>query len=123
MPTTGAAVCWLRTNRAGTRLYSSNTTSNSIGVFDLTNPEAPVEIQQLKLSGLGNALQFSLSTDESTLYVMSSRGDATIPEGQGNLLHMLSVKKDGTVAETASPVVFSEPNDTRPQGVAVVPVS
>jgi len=84
--------------------------------------ENPLQIQNLVLSGPGNVLQFSLSSDEKYLYALSSRGTTSIPEGQGNLLHILTINDDGTVAENVSPVVFNEPNDTRPQGVAVVPV-
>jgi hypothetical protein len=122
VPNSGSAICWVRTNRTGTRLYSTDTTTNSVSVYDLSDPENPRELQNLVLSGQGNVLQFSLSSDEEYLYALSSRGTTSIPEGQGNLLHILTINGDGTVAENASPVVFSEPNDTRPQGVAVVPV-
>jgi 6-phosphogluconolactonase (cycloisomerase 2 family) len=121
VPNSGAAVCWLRTNRAGTRLYTADTVTNSISVYDLTDAENPVQIQELNLSGKGNVLQISLSTDEESLYALSSRGDATIPEGKGNELHILTILPDGQVQEVQNPVVFNEPNDTRPQGVAVVP--
>jgi hypothetical protein len=121
VPNSGSAICWLRTNSTGTRLYSTDTTTNSVSVYDLADPENPRELQNLVLSGQGNVLQFSLSSDEKYLYALSSRGTTSIPEGQGNQLHILTINGDGTVAENASPVVFSEPNDTRPQGVAVVP--
>jgi hypothetical protein len=121
VPNSGAAVCWLRTNRAGTRLYTADTVTNSISVYDLTDPENPVQIQELNLSGEGNVLQISLSTDERSLYALSSRGDAAIPEGKGNELHILNVQPNGQVQEIQAPVIFDEPNDTRPQGVAVVP--
>jgi 6-phosphogluconolactonase (cycloisomerase 2 family) len=121
VPNSGQAICWLRTNRAGTRLYTSDTITNSISVYDLTDAENPVQIQELNLSGLGNVLQFSLSSDEKSLYALSSRGDASIPEGKGNELHVLTIQQNGDVVETGAPVVFDEPNDTRPQGVAVVP--
>lgn len=118
VPNTGAAICWLRTNSAGTRLYSTDTITNSVSVYDLSDPENPVEIQNLVLSGVGNVLQFSLSTDEQFLYALSSRGSASIPEGKGNILHVLKIASDGTVAETdTAAVVFALPAGTRPQGV------
>ncbi|AXC13735.1 hypothetical protein ACPOL_4463 [Acidisarcina polymorpha] len=121
VPNTGAAICWLRTNHAGTRLYTSDTITNSITVYDLSDPYNPVEIQNLVLEGPGNALQFELSSDDSFLYAISSRGSATIPDGQGNALHILKIAKDGSVDETSnSPILFSLPPGTRPQGVAVV---
>jgi len=121
VPNSGQAICWIRINRAGTRLYTSDTATNSISVYDLTDAENPVQIQELNLSGQGNVLQISLSTDEKSLYALSSRGDASIPEGQGNVLHVLTIRENGKVVESEAPVVFHEPNDTRPQGVAVVP--
>jgi 6-phosphogluconolactonase (cycloisomerase 2 family) len=121
VPNSGQAICWLRTNRSGTRLYTSDTGTNSISVYDLTDAENPVQIQELNLSGQGNVLQFSLSTDGQSLYALSSRGDASIPEGKGNELHVLTIQSNGQVVESGTPVVFNEPNDTRPQGVAVVP--
>lgn len=120
VPNSGAAICWLRTNGAGTRLYTSDTGTNSISVYDLSNPEYPVQIQNLVLSGEGDVLQFSLSEDDHYLYALSSRGATSIPEGQGNILHILTVASDGTVAETGTPVVFHLPADTRPQGVLAV---
>jgi len=49
VPTGGAAPCWVRVNRAGTRIYVSDTASAAISVFDSSNPAAPVEIQTLAL--------------------------------------------------------------------------
>lgn len=120
VPNSGKAICWIRTNRAGTRLYTTDTTSNSVSVYDITNPETPVEIQDLVLSGLGDALQFDLSTDEQSLYVLSSRGSDAIPQGQGNELHSLSIASDGKISETLAPIIFHVPENTRPQGVTVV---
>jgi 6-phosphogluconolactonase (cycloisomerase 2 family) len=123
VPNSGQAICWIRINRAATRLYTTDTITNSVSVYDLSNPEEPVQIQELNLSGLGNVLQFEISSDGKFLYALSSRGSSTIPEGQGNLLHTLNIESDGTVTETATPIAFHLPNDTRPQGVAVVPAS
>lgn len=119
VPNSGKAICWLRTNRSGTRLYSTDTDSNSVSVYDLSYPEEPSEIQDLVLAGVGNALQFSLSKDERNLYVISQRASASIPEGEGNVLHTLSVARDGALSESNAPIVFHLPPGTRPQGVAV----
>jgi hypothetical protein len=119
VPNSGTAICWLRVNRGGTRLYSADTGTNSVSVYDLSYPEEPSEIQNLVLAGLGNALQFSLSTDERNLYALSQRGSASIPEGEGNALHILSIDKEGKVSESKHPILFHLPPGTRPQGVAV----
>ena len=120
VPNAGQGICWIRSNTSGTRLYTSDTSSNQVSVYDTSDPEYPVEIQTLTLEDVGNAFQLSLSDDGKYIYVLSTRATASIPAGQGNVLHTLAVQDDGTVAEIASPVVFSLPTGIRPQGVAVV---
>jgi len=117
----GAAICWLRVNHAGTRLYSSDTGTNSISVYDLSNPLKPVQIQEVNMAGLGNATQFEITPDDAYIYAISSRASAKIPDGQGNALHILKVAGDGTLDEIAkSPILFQLPDGVRPQGVAIV---
>ena len=41
----GKAICWLRANRAGTRLYSANTGSSTVSVYDTTDPDEPKEFR------------------------------------------------------------------------------
>jgi DNA-binding beta-propeller fold protein YncE len=114
----GGAVCWLIVNRAGTRLYASNTADNSISVFDLEDPWQPREIQHLVLRGVGSSFQLALDNEEAFLHVVDQRATAATPPGQGNNLHVLRVQADGTLWETASsPLELALPPDTRPQGV------
>lgn len=114
----GAAVCWLEVNRAGTRLYASNTGDNSISVFDLSNPTDPVEIQHLVLNGVGSSFQIALDDKEQFFHVVDQRSNASTPVGQGNSLHVLRVNPDGTLVEVASsPTILVLPDGTRPQGV------
>jgi hypothetical protein len=118
VPNSGAAICWLAINRAGTRLYSSNTGDNSVSVYDLANPFAPVEIQKVTLKGPGNPLQLTLDREERFLHVVSQRAVPSVPVGEGNVLHVLRVNADGTLAEVAaSPTTLSAPVGTRSQGV------
>jgi len=122
VPDQGSAICWLRTNKAGTRLYGTETGTNSVGVFDTTDPENPVQIQEFVLSGEGSSFQLSLSPDERSLYVLSPRTSTSIPLGEGNVLHTLAVADDGTVSETLPPIPFTSATHARPRGLAVVSV-
>jgi len=115
----GKAICWLRTNRAGTRLYTANTGSSTVSVYDTTDPEEPKEIQAVRTSGPGALFQLALDPTERFLYVIGQRGSHGAP---GNTLHVLAVDgEDGTLTEVPSspvPVTVQSP-DARPQGIAV----
>ena len=115
----GRAICWLRTNRAGTRLYTANTGSSTVSVYATTDPENPNEIQAIHTAGPGALFQLALDPTERFLYVLGQRGSHAAP---GNALHVLAVDdEDGTLSEVSSspvPITLQSP-DARPQGVAV----
>jgi 6-phosphogluconolactonase (cycloisomerase 2 family) len=115
----GTAICWLRTNRAGTRLYTANTGSSTVSVYDTTDPDQPKEIQAVRTSGPGALFQLALDPTERFLYLIGQRGSRAAP---GNALHVLAVDdEDGTLSEVPSspvPITLQSP-DARPQGVAV----
>jgi 6-phosphogluconolactonase (cycloisomerase 2 family) len=120
VPNSGKAICWIRSNAAGTRLYTSNTADSSISVYDTTFPLQPFEIQHLKLKGMGNPLQLIVDPRGDFLYVVTQRASASIPLGQGNTLHVLRINKVTGKVDGDSFVELSVPLGTRPQGVAVV---
>ncbi len=118
VPNTGKAICWITGNKAGTRLYTTNTADNSVSVYDLTDPLAPVEIQKVILAGNSSAFQLSLDSKGKFLYVVGQRSSAATPLGDGSLLHVLKVDKDGLLREIgSSPLTLPVPAGTRPQGV------
>jgi DNA-binding beta-propeller fold protein YncE len=121
VPNSGQALCWIRTNKTGNRIYTSNTGDNSISVYDSTEALYPVEIQHLVLNQPAAGLyQIELDANNQYLYVVGERALATIPVGQGNGLHVLKIANDGTLSEVLnSPTVFTLPAGTRPQGLAV----
>src|SRR6516165_3228180 len=119
VPNSGTAICWLRTNRAGTRLYTANTGSSTVSVYDTTDPAEPKEIQAVSTSGPGALFQLALDPTERFLYVIGQRGSHAAP---GNALHVLAVdSENGTLSEVpSSPVpITTQSLDARPQGVAV----
>ena len=121
VPNEGQTICWLRTNERGNRLYSTETSSNSVGVYDTSDPEYPVQLQEFKLSGEGNAFQLNLSPDGRFLYVLSPRGGTTVPIGQGNVLHTVSIGEDGLLSETLPVIPFKSSTNARPRGIIAVP--
>lgn len=130
----GLGICWIEVNRRGTFAYTSNSTDNSISVFSLANPRAPVEIQKVDLNGPKELLgtpaaviftttPFQLELDPAGrfLYVLNHE---TTPDDRfpsGNQLHILRVGTDGKVVETAgSPLILPVPAGAHPKGVIVL---
>jgi 6-phosphogluconolactonase (cycloisomerase 2 family) len=119
VPIAGKALCWVRTNSTGTRLYTSDTGSRTIDVFDITDPDQPVPLQLAPVSGPAPIFQIAVDPTDRFVYVVSQRGGHAAP---GNALHVLAVdEEDGTLTEVPSsptPISLVSP-DGRPQGVAV----
>jgi 6-phosphogluconolactonase (cycloisomerase 2 family) len=125
----GPATCWLRTNAQGTRLYTLNSGENSVGVYNVENPDAPVFMAKLFLKDSGPAVaggtspssgDFSLgfAPDGLTLYVVSQSVNPVFTVGDFNYLHVLKVGTDGTLSEPTDPTMLPVSADVRPQGVA-----
>jgi hypothetical protein len=118
VPDSGAAPCWALVNRAGTRLYASNTGDSSVSVYDISgDPSEPVEIQHVKLRTTGSCFQFALDSKEQFLHVVTQRSSDSQP-ARANGLNVLKVAADGTLTEVpSSPTILPVPPTARPQGV------
>jgi 6-phosphogluconolactonase (cycloisomerase 2 family) len=116
----GAGPCWILSNAAGTRLYVSNNFENTVGVFDITNPLAPVQIQRVTLAqGLNNAAPFQLALDQSErfLHVVTQRAATSQDPLLANGLNVLKVNPDGTLTVVEF-IALPSFDGSRPQGVA-----
>ena len=118
VPNSGNAICWLRTNKEGTRLYTSNTADPSLSVYDISgDPSQPVEIQKIMLAGQSNVYQITLDPTEKWLYAVTQRNSADLP-ASANALHVLRIMQNGTLTEVpTSPTALPVPASSRPQGV------
>jgi 6-phosphogluconolactonase (cycloisomerase 2 family) len=121
VPDSGKAPCWALVNKAGTRLYSSNTGDSSISVHDLSlDPTEPIEIQHLNLRTTGSCFQFALDSTGKFLHVVTQQASDSQP-ATANGLNVLSVAADGTLTEVpSSPTQLPVPTMVRPQGVAAL---
>ena len=148
VPNSGQDICWLKTNRAGTRLYAVNNLpreekrdrGSSITVFDIAggNAERPIEIGRTVLPlPLGTfinnrnseqpnstAFQFDIDASETFLYVVNQRVNQT-PGNQiteGNILHTLKIHPSGRLSIVDSRHLAPDgvPVNSRPQGVVSV---
>jgi 6-phosphogluconolactonase (cycloisomerase 2 family) len=118
-PNPGLQVCWMTSNKAGTRLYTTETNSNSVTVYDITgaNFTKPKELQHLPLLPGGLATNAKIDPTGAYLYVLGLNDP---PGGVGNFLHVLNISSsDGTVTETVSPTAIPVPSGEVPQGIAV----
>jgi len=128
----GKAPCWLTINHAGTILYSTNTPDGTISTYDTTEPRAPREIQKIALRDTGpifgegkmasvssGPTQLSLDPEGRVLYVVNQRLTVDPQFQGGNAVHALSVRADGTLAETLPEVPLPVPPEARAQGIVV----
>lgn len=106
----GIDICWLRMNAAGTRLYSSESVTNTLTVYDTTDAFNPVQIQHLPLDVPdGFVINIELDPTEEFLYALAGHG-----------IHTLNVDAAGMLSETVAPVVIPTSADDTPIGLAVI---
>jgi DNA-binding beta-propeller fold protein YncE len=120
--------CWFLMNRGGTRLYTLNSLSNTISIFDTSHPLHPEFITSVQTSikfGFGTPSQFVFDPSQRLMWVSSPRnfdlmgalGGPPVPPDHGSVLHTFSVDADGMLQELAtSPVRLPLPVDTTADG-------
>lgn len=112
----GTLPCWLAINAAGTRLYSGNSASNSISVFDLTNSLLPVELQNVTLTPTTpNSDVTNLRFDPTGNFLYAISNSST-----SSSLHIMNVASDGTMTETVTPLTLPVPIGNYPIGLATL---
>jgi hypothetical protein len=140
VPNSGTGNGWFLINKRATRLYSVNSGSATISVFDIADPLKPVELKALELKNAmigppfvdamgvtqtvtSAPFQFAFDPDQTHLYVVSQRVTTNASDPTGNFLHTLDIAADGTLTEPVDPIdlrTLSVPPRARPQGVVVV---
>lgn len=109
----GMDICWLRTNAAGTRLYTSESVTRSVSVYDISNSKAtkPKLLQNfVLLTTDGPSYNIELDPTEEFLYAIV-----------GSQLHVLNVDATGMLSETATPIDLpGVTGASQPVGLAVI---
>jgi 6-phosphogluconolactonase (cycloisomerase 2 family) len=116
VPNPGELACWLAINSAGTRLYSGESMSNSITVYDLTNALLPVQLQHITLTTtvVGSSVtNMRFDPTGQFLYAISN-------ETVESTLHVFNVAADGTLSESITPMAIPVPFGNYPIGLATV---
>jgi hypothetical protein len=150
VPNSGQDICWLRVNKAGTRLYAVNNLprteaedmTSTITVFDISGDKAekPVEIARTQIpiplgSFVNNrvadqpnstAFQLTLDPSEEYLYVVNQRVDQTDANTStgGNVLHAFRIDEAGVPNVVSSRHLLRDGVSyrARPQGVVAIDV-
>ena len=106
----GVDICWLKTNAAGTRLYTSESLTLSITVYDIADSLNPVQQQHVILIGANRPVtNIALDPTEAFLYAVT-----------GQMVHVLNVDANGLLSENVSPVVLPVSPDESPLGLATI---
>jgi hypothetical protein len=139
VPNSGMAICWFLVDEERARLYSVNSASGSLSVYDISDPLRPVETSAIVLkqamSGppfidamgmkqtvTSQPFQLAFDGDRSHIYVVSQRATTNKDDPTGNYLHTLDVAEDGSLSEPSEPLDLRDvgvPPTARPQGVLV----
>jgi DNA-binding beta-propeller fold protein YncE len=114
----GEATCWLNISPNGKYLYGTDSASDAISVYSLTNPLKPALIQEFYLNGptvapgastaagpTSEDFQFSFDPSGNYLYVLNHTVSDSFQ--QGNQLHTIEVGSNGKLSESGSPLFFS----------------
>jgi len=134
IPFIGGGICWFEFDKEHRHLFSADSSTNSVGVFDIANPRAPVQIQELNLTLVGANLPpgvipnefptvpFQLALDPSGkfLFVVNRAFTQNDNYPEGNAIHIMQVQPDGTLVKPAfSPVLLPVPPNVKPTGNAI----
>jgi hypothetical protein len=68
-----------------TRACTTNKASNTLSIYDLSNPRKPVETTAVKRKGDGHPYQLAFSSDGEWLYIVKHR---KMPVGAGEVLNV-----------------------------------
>ncbi len=110
VPNQGIDICWLRMNAAGTRLYSSESVTNTLTVYDTSEALNPVEIQHVTLNAPdGPVINIELDPAGTFLYALAGHG-----------IHTLNVDTSGMLNEMVGPTILPMSNQDTPLGMAVI---
>ncbi len=112
--------CWIEITKDGRWLYTSSAATNNITVFDISNPRDPKQIQDLPFEEPGNAWNMQLDPSDEFLFALTPRAVPAVPEGMGNIQHVMRIGADGKLTEVGSPTELPVPDDATPFGLAVV---
>ncbi len=117
----GSLICWLTTDVAGNHLYTIETGTRTITVYDISgsNYLKPLQTQHVTLkAGTDEPTNVKIDPTGQFMYVLGLQPNGQTP---GNFLHVLNISStDGSLTEVQNPVKIPVHAGEVPQGIAVV---
>jgi hypothetical protein len=121
-------------DNANNKLFTTNTTENSVSMFDITNARTPRKTGELTLKKGGPAFQaiylgrgassqcvsVATSSSDQLLYIVSQHTNPDLSIGNYNYLHVVHIVSGFGLQEWDEPVQLAVPNNFRPRGLAVL---
>lgn len=125
------------TDNGNNRLFTTNTTENSVSMFDISNAREPHKSGELALKQCGpvyNTLYYgsstssvcvslAISSNNQFLYIVSQHTNPDLSIGNYNYLHVLHIVSGSGLQELAEPMQLPVPNNFMPRGLAVLPLN
>jgi 6-phosphogluconolactonase (cycloisomerase 2 family) len=120
-------MCWDTMTRNGRALYTSNTGTSDVSVFDTSNPAKPVRIQVLTPKGHQPTTELTIDPTQHFLFVLTPHVDAdagalvATPKYPTNEVHAFRIGPKGTLTELkSSPVHLAVRTIAAPQGIVAI---
>jgi 6-phosphogluconolactonase (cycloisomerase 2 family) len=111
----GQGVGWLAVSTGGYRLYSAESGSNSVTMYDLTESKylKPVVLQHVTLKPGGSPANIKVSAGNTFLYVLG------LDETGSGSSYLHAINTGNQLSETSNPVAIPEPSGEIAEGIAI----
>jgi 6-phosphogluconolactonase (cycloisomerase 2 family) len=120
-------MCWDTMTSNGRVLYTSNTGTEDISVYDTSDPAKPKRIQLLKVKGHQPTTEFTIDSTQHYLFVLTPHVDAdagalrSTPRYPTNEVHVFKIGSKGKLTELeSSPIHLAVGTVAAPQGIVSI---
>jgi 6-phosphogluconolactonase (cycloisomerase 2 family) len=120
-------MCWDIMTSNGRVLYTSNTGTEDLSVYDTSKPANPKRIQLLKVKGHQPTTELTIESTQHFLFVLTPHVDAdagalrSTPRYPTNEVHVFRIGSKGKLTELkSSPIHLAVGTIAAPQGIVSI---
>jgi 6-phosphogluconolactonase (cycloisomerase 2 family) len=120
-------MCWDTMTSNGRVLYTSNTGTQDISVYDTSKPAQPQRIQLVKVKGHQPTTELTIESTQHFLFVLTPHVDAdagalrSTPQYRTNEVHVFAIGSKGRLTELkSSPIHLAVGRIAAPQGIVSI---